>query len=352
MKQVKNKQQDQKVEVAKGKEGKSLILKVAGFREVGIIGFLVILVTIVSLRSPVFLSFDNIYDIGLDVVILAIVAVGQMMVIITGGFDISVGSGIGLAGMISALILMRNWEISPFVAILIGIAIGSLLGSINGLLVVKGKIPPVITTLGTMSIFRGLTFIICFKFNQGNWVGAHKLSVPFKDFARGTFLRIPNLILITIIVYIVFYYFLNHTITGRQIYAVGSNINSAKAVGINTDKVTFLVYLLTGMLVGMAGVLWVSRYTSAQSDSGVGFEFITITAVILGGVSIFGGSGSIIGVLFGSVLIGVINNSLNIIRISPFWKLAINGFIILMAVIMDRIISNKRDEALLSRRRI
>jgi rhamnose transport system permease protein len=347
-----NKQQDQKVKVVKGIEKKSLFLKFAGFRELGIIGFLVILVIIVSIRNPVFLSFGNLYDIGLDIAILAIISVGQMMVILTGGIDISVGSGIGLSAMVSALILMNYWEIPPSVALLMGIAIGSLIGSVNGLLIVKGKIPPIIATLGTMSIFRGLTFIINYKVNLGKWVGADKLSIPFKDFARGTFLKIPNLILITIIVYIIFYYFLNHTVTGRQIYAVGSNLNSAKAVGINTDKVIFLTYLFTGMLVGMAGVLWVSRYTSAQTDSGVGFEFVTITAVILGGVSIFGGSGSIIGVLFGSILIGTINNSLNIIRVSPFWKLAINGFIILMAVIVDNIISNRRNEVLLKRRKI
>ena len=163
---------------------------------------------------------------------------------------------------------------------------------------------------------------------------------------------IPNLILITVIVYAIFYYFLNHTTTGREMYAVGSNPDSAKVIGINTDKIIFLTYLITGMLVGMGGVLWVSRYSSAQTDSAVGFEFTVITAVVLGGVAISGGTGTIFGVLLGSVLIGVINNSLNLIRISPFWKLAINGLIILLAVIVDKLVSEKTNEILLERRKL
>lgn len=334
------------------KERQSLLLKFAGFREMGIVFFLIALVIIVSFRSPVFFTLDNIYDIGLDVAILAIVAVGQMMVILTRGIDISIGTGIGLSGMVVALILQSNQGIPPSVALLIGIVVGAAMGSLNGLLIVKGKIPPIIATLGTMSVFRGLTFIINYWINGGKWIGSDKLSEAFKNFARGTVLQIPNLILITVIVYVIFYYFLNHTTTGREIYAVGSNPDSAKIIGINIDKIVFLTYLMTGMLVGMGGVLWVSRYTSAQTDSASGFEFVVITAVVIGGVAISGGTGTIFGVLLGSVLIGVINNALNIIRISPFWKLAINGLIILLAVIIDKLISEKTNEILLERRKL
>jgi rhamnose transport system permease protein len=332
--------------------GNSLLLRLAGFREMGIFIFLILVMIIISLRSPVFLTLDNLYDIALDSAILAIVAVGEMMIILTGGIDISLGSGIGLSGMIVALIIKDHWGIPPLLAVFMGTGIGALLGSFNGLLVVKWKIPPVITTLGTMSLFRGLTFIINYALNKGKWIGADQYSVPFKNFARGYFLFIPNLMLITIIVYAIFYYFLNHTMTGRKIYAVGGNPEGARFVGINVEKITFLPYLFTGMLVGTGGVLWVSRYTSAQTDSAQGFEFMAITAVVLGGVNIAGGSGSIFGVLLGSLLIGVINNSLNIVRISPFWKLAINGFIILLAVIVDKLISRRINEVLLERRKI
>ena len=330
----------------------SLLLRFAGFREIGIFIFLILVVIVISIRSPVFLTLDNLYDIALDSAILAIVAIGEMMVILTGGIDISLGSGIGLSGMIVALIIMNHWGIPPLIAVFMGTAIGTLLGAINGVLIVKGKIPPVITTLGTMSLFRGANFIINYAITQGQWVSADKFSMPFKAFARGTFLFIPNLPLITIIVYAIFYYFLNHTMTGRKIYAVGGNPEGAKFVGINVNKIIFLPYLFTGMLVGTGGVLWVSRYTSAQTDSAMGFEFMAITAVVLGGVNIAGGAGSIVGVLFGSLLIGVINNALNLVRISPFWKLAINGLIILLAVIVDKIISRRMNEVLLARRKV
>ena len=319
----------------------NLYARLAGAREMGIVVILALVVLVVSLRNPTFLSGDNLYDIALDSAILTIVAVGAMMVILTGGIDISVGSGMALSGMVVALVIMNHWGIPPLVAVLMGTVTGAVLGSVNGLLVVKGRIPPIITTLGTMSLFRGLTFVICYAVNQGKWISADKYSPAFKDFTRAGTLGVPNLILIAVIVYAVFYYVLGHTMTGRKIYAVGGNREAARLVGINVAWITFLPYLLAGMLFGTGGVLWVSRYTSAQTDSAMGFEFVAITAVVLGGVNIAGGSGSIMGVLLGSILIGVIGNALNLARISPFWKLAINGFTILLAVIVYKVVSQR-----------
>jgi rhamnose transport system permease protein len=330
----------------------SLVVKFASIREISVLGFLIVFSLVISLINPVFISLDNIYDIALDTAILAIVAVGQMMVILTRGIDISVGAGIGLSGMIVALIIKDTANFNPLLAILIGMIIGAAMGALNGVLIVKGNIPPIIATLGTMNVFRGLTFIINYQINGGQWVGADKLPEAFKNFARGTFLKIPNLILITIIVYLIFYYFLNHTTAGRETYATGSSPESAKIIGINIKKTIFLTYIITGILVGMAGVLWVARYTSAQTDSASGFEFTTITAVILGGVAVAGGSGSIWGVLFGSILIGAINSSLNLIGVSPFWKLAINGGIILVAVIIDAVLARNINKALKERKHI
>ena len=332
--------------------GRNVFARFAGLRELGILVFLVIVVIIISIRSPVFLTLGNMHDIALDAAILAIVAVGEMMVILTGGIDISVGSGMGLSGMIVALFIMHHWSVSPLVAVLMGTAIGAGLGAINGVLVVKAKIPPIITTLGTMSIYRGVTFIVNYAFYGGRWVAADRFAPAFRTFTRDTFFLVPNLILITVIVFAVFYYFLNHTVTGRKIYAVGSNPDGARFAGINVGRIMFLPYLLTGMLFGGGGVLWVSRYTAAQTDAAQGFEFTVITAVVIGGVKVTGGSGSIFGVLLGSILIGVINNALNLVRVSPFWKLAINGFIILMAVIADKYIQESVNKTLLERRKI
>ena len=210
----------------------SLVVKFASIREISVLGFLIVFSLVISLINPVFISLDNIYDIALDTAILAIVAVGQMMVILTRGIDISVGAGIGLSGMIVALIIKDTANFNPLLAILIGMIIGAAMGALNGVLIVKGNIPPIIATLGTMNVFRGLTFIINYQINGGQWVGADKLPEAFKNFARGTFLKIPNLILITIIVYLIFYYFLNHTTAGRETYATGSSPESAKIIGI------------------------------------------------------------------------------------------------------------------------
>ncbi|MHC4199589.1 MAG: ABC transporter permease [Planctomycetota bacterium] len=324
---------------------KTLFARLAGTREIGIVVILALVVLAISVRNPTFLSADNLYDIAVGSAILAIVAVGTMMVILTGGIDISVGSGMVLSGMVVALVIKDHWGIPPLVALALGTLIGAVLGSVNGLLVVKGGIPPIITTLGTMSLFRGVTFVICYTVNKGKWVSADKYSPAFKDFTRTGLLGVPNLILIAVIVYAVFYYVLRHTMTGRKIYAVGGNPRAARLVGINVGWITFLPYLLAGMLFGMGGVLWISRYASAEAGSAMGFEFMAITAVVLGGVSIAGGSGSILGVLLGSILIGVISNALNLALISEFWEKAINGFVILLAVIVGTVVSRRADSA-------
>jgi len=284
--------------------------------------------------------------------IISIVAIGQMLVILTGGIDISQGTGMGLVGMVSGLILINNWGINPVVAILMGAFFGAILGAINGLLVTKGGIIALIATLSTMSIFRGLNVVINLKYYGGQYIGADKLSDGLKSFTKVSTFGIPNLLIFIIIAYLFFYYFLNFTITGRQMYAVGSNPAAAKVSGINVFKIQFLPYLISGILFGIGGVLYLSRYATMQTDTGMGFEFITITAVVLGGVSMLAGSGSIIGVFFGSLLVGIINNALNITKISPFWKLAINGLILLLAVLLNKMIENKVQQRLKESRRI
>jgi rhamnose transport system permease protein len=315
-------------------------------RELGLLGFLMVLVAVVSLRSPYFLTVENLRDILLDIAILSIVAIGQTMVIITRGIDLSVASNLALSGMIVGMIVSTHWDLSPFVALAMGTGIGLALGALNGLIVTRGNVPPIIATLGTLSIYRGLVFAI----SGGAWVDAAEMPESFKLLARGSILGIPNLVFIAATIALIFYYFLNHTRTGREIYAVGSNPLAAQVVGIRVNQIVFLVFLLSGLLAGMGGVLWVSRYASAQSDSAVGFELQTVAAAVVGGVNIFGGSGTIPGVLLGSLLLGVIINALNLVRISPFWKLAVQGLVILLAVISDALVSRRLQRATLLRR--
>lgn len=323
------------------KKRRSVLLTIAGVRETGISIFIVLLVIIVSLRSPYFLTVNNIKDVLMDIAILSIVAIGEAMVIITRGIDLSVASSLALTGMIVGMAHSSHPSVTPGVALLMGMGIGAVLGSLNGLLVTKGRIPPIITTLGTMSIYRGLVFVI----SRGAWVDAHEMTKEFIGMTKGEILFIPNLVFMAGIVAIIFYYFLNHTPTGRQIYALGSNPMAARVAGIHVYRNLFLAYLLSGILSSLGGVLWISRYASAQSDTAAGFELQAIAAAVVGGVSTLGGSGTIPGVLLGSLLLGIVVNALNLVHISPFWKLAVQGLIILAAVITDALLSRRLQQS-------
>jgi rhamnose transport system permease protein len=327
--------------------GKEVLLTIAGSREAALCFFIILLAVVVSVRSPYFLTIKNLEDILLNIAVLSIVAIGQMMVITSGCIDLSVGSALALAGMIVGMTVSENWHLPPSVALVMGMGLGIILGSFNGLLVAKGRVPPIIATLGTMSVYRGLTFVV----SGGAWVDARELPDSFKQFARDTVLGVPNLVLIMIIVAIIFYYFLNHTRTGRQVYAVGSNPSAARVVGINVNRILFIVFLLSGLLAGMGGVLWVSRYASAQSDSAMGFELQTVAAAVIGGVSIAGGSGTIPGLLLGSLLLGILINALTLVRVSPFWQLAMQGMVILIAVVSNAAMSQRLQRVSARRRK-
>lgn len=302
------------------------------FRELGISLFILILVIAVTLRAPSFLTLDNFNDILLNISILAIVALAQTMVIITHGIDLSVSSMIGLVGMMLAFVVKENPQLPVLVIVLLGMALGSVLGTFNGLIITFGKVPPIIATLGTLSIYRGLVFF----YSQGTWINSFELPANFKSLSKGTPLGLPNMVIVAILVAIVVYYFLNYTRTGRDIFAVGSNPDAAQFAGIRQQRITFLVYLISGLLSGLAAVLWVSRFESAQTNTALGFELQTVAASVVGGVSISGGVGTVTGVLLGALLLGIIQNSLTLIRISPFWQLAAQGLLILVAVISDK----------------
>lgn len=312
----------------------NLLSVIARFREVGISLFILVLVVAVSLRSPNFLKVDNFQDILLNISILVIVSLAQTMVLLTKGIDLSVSSSTALTAMMVSFVVMQYPDFPPLAAVLLGMALGSVLGTFNGLNIAYGNVPPIIATLGTLSIYRGMVFL----YSGGTWVNAFEMSRSFKMLSKGTPLGLPNLVIIAIGVAIVVYYFLNHTRTGRDIYAVGSNPEAAQFAGIRKQRITFLVYVMSGVLCGLAGVLWASRFESAQTNTALGFELQTVAAAIVGGVSTSGGVGTVPGVLLGALLLGIIQNSLTLIRISPFWQLAVQGLLILIAVVTDHLI--------------
>lgn len=316
------------------RSGKNIFLNLATFRETGIIIFIIVLIGLVSLRSPYFFTLDNFEDILLNISILAIVALAQTMVIITRGIDLSVGSMIGLVAMMVAFVIKANPELSPVLAVLLGMALGCVLGSFNGVIITVGGVPPIIATLGTLSVYRGAVFL----YSQGTWINAFEMPQTFKQLAKGTPLGLPNLVIFALVVAVIVFYFLNYTRLGRDIYAVGSNPDAAQVAGIRIQRILFLVYLISGLLCGLAGVLWASRFEAAQTNTALGFELQTVAASVVGGVNIFGGSGTVTGVLLGALLLGIINNALTLVRISPFWQLAAQGLLILLAVVVDSII--------------
>ncbi|MGO0063402.1 ABC transporter permease [Brevibacillus fluminis] len=326
----------------------SIGASIAKFRELGLLVFIVLLSIGVQLRNPSFLTWENLNDMVTNTAILAILAVGMMLVIVTRGIDLSIGATLALSGMIAALTVSAYPDTNPVVAILLGIAVGVVSGVVIGFLVSKAGILPIIATLGMMNVFRGATFIV----SGGKWVSAHQMPDSFKAIATSSVLGINTLIFIAILIYIAFYYFITYTRTGRQIYAVGSNPDSAKISGINNDKILWLVYTIMGGLSGLAGVLWVSKFASAQGDTASGYELSVIAACVLGGVSIAGGSGKISGIILGSILLGILNNALPLIDVSPFWQMGIQGSIILIAVIINALVKRGVDRNNLMRRRI
>ena len=314
-----------------------LLPLLASVREAGIVLFLAILIPLISLRQPRFFTVDNSRDILLDIAIVSIVAVGQMMIMIARGIDLSVGSVLGLVAMIVGLMIRDQPAFPMAVAVLVGVTLGLILGSINGLLVTKGRVPSIIATLGTLSIYRGLVIVI----SKGEWVDAYRVPPAFVQITRAPLFGVPALILYALMIAGVFYYFLNFTRTGRNIYTLGSNPLAARIAGIRSQWITFLVFAITGTLAGLAGVLWASRFAAVANDTGAGFELQTVAAAVIGGVNIYGGSGTVPGVLLGALLMGIIVNALTITGISPFWRLTVQGVVILLAVIADAVIERR-----------
>ena len=330
------------------KDTKTGGIKITSFRELGLLAFIIVLSVLVQLRNHSFLTLENINDLLTNTAILGILSVGMMMVIITRGIDLSIGATLALSGMVSALTVSAYSTMPPAIAILLGMIVGIVCGVVIGFLTSKAGIVPIIATLGMMNVLRGSTFIT----SGGKWVSANQMPTSFKSIATSSVLGINTLIFIAIIIFIVAYYFVNHTRTGRQIYAVGSNPESAKISGININKVLLMVYTIMGALAGLAGVLWVSKFASAQGDTAMGYEINVIAACVLGGVNIAGGSGKISGLILGALLLGILNNALPLINVSPFWQQAIQGFIILTAIIINALVKRRVDRKNLMRRKI
>jgi rhamnose transport system permease protein len=273
--------------------------------------------------------------------LLTVVAMGEMMVIITRGIDVSVGSTLALAGIIVGMIFRDFPGFNIYLGTLLAILIGLALGAINGALIAWAKIPPVITTLGTLSAYRGLTFIV----SQGRQIDPNHVPRSLIRWSQvGPFgiNLVPWVVVIAIVVALLTFFFLRSAKAGRNVYAIGGNQDAAILRGIPVALTTFLVYAITGALAGLAGVLYASRFGFVNpGETGVGFELTVIAAVVIGGTNVFGGSGSVLGVFLGCLLLGTINVALSVLGIAATWQLAVYGFVILLAVVVDAIIQRE-----------
>lgn len=315
-------------------------------RETSLVVVLIVLCTFIQLRNSIFLTPSNLSDMLVNAAMMSILAIGMMCVLLIGGIDISVGSTVALSGMATALIMRDNPEIPAILSFLIAIAVGLGCGFIIGLVIAKGRVIPIIATLGFMNIYRGITYLIA----NNQWVAAYQIPGKYKAFTLGKLFGINNMLVVTIICYIIFAYFIKFTRTGRKIYAVGSNSEAAAVSGINIANVKILVYSLMGALCGLVGGLWVSKYASAQGDSAKGFEMDIIAACVIGGVSLTGGKGTVFGIVLGSLTLGILNNALPLINVSSFWQDAIKGLIIIAAVILNTVTQRALDRNNLKRR--
>jgi ribose/xylose/arabinose/galactoside ABC-type transport system permease subunit len=282
----------------------------------------------ISLFSTQFLTISNWTIIFTQVSINALLAFGVTFVIITGGIDLSLGSMIAVSGVLAAL-MAHPGDYPVIIPIIIGLFTGVVIGAFNGFVVTKSKIAPFIVTLGTMTIARGLALI----FSKGRPIS--NLSDSFNYIGSGTIFGIPFPIIILIFVFIVCAILLNKTVLGRYIYAVGGNEIAARASGINVNKVKMAVYTICGLLAGLAGILLTARVTTGQPNAGAGFELDAIAAAVIGGTSTKGGIGTIGGTFLGALLIGVINNGLDLMNVTSYYQQVVMGVIIIGAVVLD-----------------
>ena len=306
-------------------------MKLLKQREVLLGGLIIALILLVGLRAPVFLTTASMGNLLTDGTLLVMLAMTQMFVIITRGIDLSVASNLALSGMMAALLASKHPELPLIVVVGAAVAIGLVLGLINGYLIGMLELPPIVVTLGTMSVYRGLVFVL----SGGAWVSSHQMPPDFVAFPLARLLGVTHLVWIAAAVVLLTWYVARYTRFGRDLYAIGNAPHSARYIGIPTARRLFWTYGLSGAMAGLCGYLWVARYAVAYTEIAYGFEFTVIAACVIGGINIAGGVGSVGGAVLGAMFLAVINNALPIVKVSPFWQSALTGIVILTAVLIN-----------------
>ena len=313
-----------------GRSGhRSMGLRILQSKESAIFLALLIIMAVITYVAPKFLSASNLFLISRQISFVAIVAFGELFVILTGGIDLSVGSLMALAGMAAAFAM--NAGISVPEAVAIGLLVGLAMGAVNGALISYVNIPPFIVTLGMLSTASGLVLGITKGWPITN------IPASFLPVAQGAFLRLPIPLWIAAGLAVIGHVVLTYTAFGRRTYAIGGNEQATFLSGINVKRIKFILYMISALGASIAGIILVARFNSAQADTGRGWELDAIAAAVIGGTSLAGGSGSILGVVIGACIMGVIRNGLVLMRVSSYWQTAIIGIIIVLAAGLDRL---------------
>lgn len=329
-------------------EQKSLWKKITGSREASLVIVLAILCILVGIKNPAFFTVQNILEILKNNSVIMIMALGMLCVLLVGGIDISITSTLAFSGMTVGMLFKYGIVKSTLLGFIIAIAIGTLCGFVIGLIISKGKVTPIIATMGFMYIYRGFAYLVA----NSEWAGADALG-DFKNFALESYLGfgvVNNVLVIVLVCYIVFFVVLKWTKFGRNIYAVGSNPEAAEISGINVARVKLGVYTIMGFLAGLCGALAVTIYSSAQPNMQLSKEMDVIAACVIGGVSMNGGRGSVGGALLGALILSVIAKALPLIGIDSIAQNTVKGLIILVVIVLNVVTQRMMDKGNLERR--
>lgn len=314
-------------------------------RELGIVVALALLVLVTAVLEPRFVSADSLRDLALNAAIIAILAAGQTVVIVTRNIDLSVGSVLGLAAFMAGDLLSGDSGLPIAVVVVLGIGLGAACGLLNGVLVTFGRVPALVVTLGTLYVFRGLAFL----WTDGRQVNAETLPDSFLDIGTARVLGVPLLALIAVVVVLVVGQCMRDLRSGRELYAIGSNPEAARLVGIRIDRRVTAAFVISGALAGLAGVLFTARFGTVDATAGTGYELTVVAAAVVGGVAIFGGSGSVVGAALGALLLSSITSALIVLKVDAFWQQAAIGALLLLAVVIDRYVGLRLGAALRQR---
>jgi rhamnose transport system permease protein len=337
--------QEQQV-VGRGSRSHVFAEFLARFRELGIVLALVIVVGGATIDNHLFLSAANIQQILAGSAIIALLAIGETIVIITRNVDLSIGSILGISAYATGVLYVHHPHVALPVVFAVAFGIGAVCGAVNGLIVTVARVPSLVVTLGTLYIIRGIDG----AWAGGNQVNASMLPDSFNKIGYETVLGIPYLGWIAIVAVAIATYAMRSFRTARDFYAIGSDPDAARLAGIPVGSRVFLAFVLSGAIAGITGALWLSLYASVDAIAGVGYEFQVIAAVVVGGVAIFGGSGTVLGAALGALLLYTINTALVVVNVSSFWSMALSGGLLLAAIAFDRLVAVRVAPAMRTRR--